>query len=118
MQNWLSLIVCNLAVLANAFIKLVNKYSSAAPDGSIYSSSGRRVGAALPRQTVINFSPIWTDRDGTREEGRSRVVELSKLDLTTDPQRGDVPTMSMTRAKSPSSPPPTILDGQNVDCGV
>jgi hypothetical protein len=108
MQNWVTLTVCNFVVLASAFFKLFDT----APDGTIYSAFGRRVGVARPPQSLIKISPSRTGRDGNSGEERSRDVELSKLELT-------ISTMSMTRTKSPSPPPTlTVFDGQNVDSGV
>jgi hypothetical protein len=108
MQNWVTLTVCNFVVLASAFFKLFDT----APDGTIYSAFGRRVGVVRPPQSLIKFSPSRTGRNGNSGEERSRGVELSKLDLS-------ISTMSMTRTKSPSPPPTlTVFDGQNVDSGV
>jgi hypothetical protein len=76
------------------------------------------VGAVPPQQSIIKFSPARTGHDGASVEERSAVIELSKLDLTVDLPLGDVSAIAMTRSKSPSSPLPTILDGQTIDSGV
>jgi hypothetical protein len=113
MQVWLSIIVCNLAVLAGALFKLIGRYSSTKPKGTIYSSRGRRVGVVpLPR-----VSPR-TGLDGASDDVRFRVVELSKVDVTVDLELSDVSTMSMTRTKSPSLPPTTMFDREQTDLGV
>jgi hypothetical protein len=104
MQNWVSLTVCNFAVLASAFFKL----SSTTPDGTIYSTSGRRVGVVPPQKPLINFSSVRTHPDGSSGEGISRGTKLSKLDLTIDQELG---SMSMAREKSPSPPPTTRHEG-------
>jgi hypothetical protein len=115
-QSWVSLIVCNFAVLASALLRL----SDTTPDGTIYSSSGRRVGVRVvpPQQSLVNFSPARTRHDGKSEEERSGDVELSKLGLTTTDLELDVSAISMTRTNSPSPPATTMFKGQNVDPGV
>jgi hypothetical protein len=103
MQNWVSLIVCNFAVLGSAFFKLWGKYSNTAPEGSIYSPVGRRVGVARPPQSLLSFSPVQTGSGGNTEEEGSRGVELSKV--------GDIPTIIMAGTDSDlsRSPPPTTM---------
>jgi hypothetical protein len=107
--------VCNIAVLASAIFKL----SKTRPDGTIYSASGRRVGAARPSQSVIMFASARTGGSANEQE-RSRSIALSKLEVTVDLELGSMSTMSVARTKS-SSPPPTMtgtFDGQQVDSGV
>ena len=111
-QVWVSLLVCNFAILASAFFKL----SNTTPDGTIYSNSGRRVGVVPPRQSLINFSPPSKGRDGVSEEERSGSIALSKLDITIDLELGDVPTASIARTKSPS--PTRMSKGQHADLRV
>ena len=116
MQAWTSLLVCNFAVLASAFFRL----SSTTPDGTIYSSSGKRVGVLPPQQSFTNFSPPRTASDGNGEELQSGDVELSNLDVTVDLELSDVMTVSMARTslRSPSPPPSGLFEVQNVDSGV
>jgi hypothetical protein len=113
MQVWLSIIVCNLAVLASAFFKLIGRYSSTKPKGTIYSSRGRRVGV-VPLPKV----PPRTELDGANDDEGSRVAELSKMDVTIDLELSDVSTTSITRTKSPSLPPTTMFDREQTDSGV
>jgi hypothetical protein len=90
MQSWVSLMVCNFAVLASAFFKL----SSTTPDGSIYSTSGRRVGAMPSPQFPTGLSPILTGDESANEEERSRSIGLSKLDVTIDLEQDNVYNIS------------------------
>jgi hypothetical protein len=107
--------VCNLAVLASALFK----FSDTRPDGTIYSSRGRRVGVIRHQLPSINFAPGRTGDDGINEGKRPTSVVLSQLHVTIDPEFGDVSTTSMNRTQSPSPPPPTtILDGQRIDSRV
>jgi hypothetical protein len=108
---WLSLIVCNFATLANAFLKCIDKYSKTT--STIYSSLGRRVGVVPLQPSGVSSSRVWTN---TSRDERSEGFELSKLDVTVDLEVGVVPTM--TRTKSPSPPPTTMFDHQQVDSGV
>jgi hypothetical protein len=114
MQNWVSLIVCNFAVLAIAFLKFIGKRSNTTPNDS----SGRRVGPVAPPQSVLDFSPARTGSDSTseKEKERSGNVESSKLDLARDLELGDVSTINMTRTTS-SPPITTMFDRQLVDSG-
>jgi hypothetical protein len=112
MQSWVSLMVCNFAVLASAFLKL----SNTTPDGTIYSAAGKRVGAIPPPRSPTSLSPVQTGRNSVSEAERSRSVTLSELGMTIDFELSDVSAMSTTKSLSP--PPTIVFDGQQVDSGV
>jgi hypothetical protein len=66
------------------------------------------------RLSSVIFTPGRTGSGGASEHERTRSVDSSKLDV----ELADVQNTSMARAKSPSPPPPTMFDGQQVDSGV
>jgi hypothetical protein len=81
--------VCNFAVLASALFK----FSDTRPDGTIYSSRGRRVGIGRCQLPTINITPDRTGDDGVSEEKRPTHVGLPQLDVTKDLKLDDASTI-------------------------
>jgi hypothetical protein len=108
---WISLIVCNFAILASNFLRIIGRCSKT---NMIYSSRVRRLGVPLQPSTVSSFQV----RTGFTGEEGSGGIELSKLDVTVDLEFGDVPTMARTKSRLPSPPPAAMFDHQQVDAAV